>query len=246
MRKWSAHVSVFVVALTLGAHVACGGDDATSPAATPAPAPAPSASQGPGASADAAADPADAGGEQGEVVTENGDLPEIDPDASAGDGDGGLIFQPACILPTPGPYVASTCASRLPTYSSVGLVSGTYELDSVLVLGTATFCSQTFKVYEHAGVLVVNAASPTSATLRYFDRFRSKASPLATAINRYDVAVTASGTDLTFGPATCQSGAEPPAAAKFSSGTTTEGKKYIRIRLPYGANGSALYRFVEP
>lgn len=236
--------SVLVVAVVL-AHAACSSseDSATSP----------------GGASDAgpqAVPPVgnlDAGGELpdeqgGQPVTDDGDLPDVAPaDAAAEEvgPDGGLIFQPGCALDTPGPYAASTCSSRLPVFTSAGLVSGTYQLTSVRVLGTATFCTDSFKVFDHAGALVVNASSPTTATLRVYDRYRLAAKPLLTAVTRYQVGATAAGTELTLGPALCAAGAKPPTTAKFGSGTTN-GKKFVLLQLPYGASGSAIYRFSEP
>jgi hypothetical protein len=181
-------------------------------------------------------------------VTEQGDVPEIVPEDGGSEQvgtDGGLIFQPGCALVTPGPYVAATCSSRMATFTSSGFESGTYLLTSVRVLGSTTFCTDTFRVLEHAGALVVTATSPTTASLRFFDRYRAQAKPLVTAANRYQVMATADGTDLTLGAPVCAAGAPAPATAKVGTGTS-EGKKYVMLQLPYGASGKAIYRFAAP
>jgi hypothetical protein len=186
------------------------------------------------------------GNEEEEEVTEDGDLPDIVPDDSGTEEigpDGGIIV-PGCLVVPPGPYVESTCSSRLATFTSVGLVSGTYHLKSVRVLGNKTFCSDTFKPFEHGGSLVVKAASAASGTLSFYDKFRVKGVP-ATAVKRYTVDTVVTGTDATFGAPTCAAGAAAPASAQFGSGTAN-GKKFVQLRLPYGASGQAIYRFEEP
>jgi hypothetical protein len=61
---------------------------------------------------------------------------------------------------------------------------------------------------------------------------------------RGHVAVTASGAKLTYTAQACA--LKPaPAAAGYSIGTNAAGKKTIRLRLPYGAQGAADYTFVE-
>lgn len=234
--------SVLLLLAVVSTHAACSSEEneATPGAGQDDAGPAPT---NPGPITDAGLD-AD---KEGEVIGEGGDLPDVIPDDAASEEvgpDGGLVFQPGCLLPVAGPFVATTCSNRLSTYTSAGLVSGTYVLTSVEVKGSTAFCSDVFKVYEHAGALAVTASSPANANLRFYDKYRSQANPLATSVNRYSVDVTASGTDLTFGAPVCAAGTAAPAAGKFSSGIK-DGKKYITLRLPYGATGSAMYRFSE-
>ncbi len=184
--------------------------------------------------------------EEGEEVAEDGDLPEIVPDDASTEEvgpDGGIIV-PGCLVVPPGPYVESTCSSRLVTFTSVGLVSGTYHLKSVRVLGNANFCSNTFKPFEHGGSLVVKAASAASGSMSFYDRFRTKGG-LATAVNRHTADVVVTETTVTFGTPTCAAGQAAPESAQFGSGTAN-GKKFVQLRLPYGASGQAIYRFEEP
>ncbi len=238
-----SHVcSCVLVMAVVSVHAACGGDeDKAAPAAQTQD----DAGQSPAVPSTDAGDP---GEEEGEEITEGGDIPEIVPDDSGVEEvgpDGGIIIPNGCLVVSPGPYSASTCSSRLTTFSSVGLVSGTYQLKSVRVLGSKTFCTDTFKALEHAGALVVDAASAASGTITFYDRFRDPAKPKLIAVNRYAVSATVTGTDVTLGAPTCAAGSAAPATAKFGSGTT-EGKKYVLLRLPYGASGEAIYRFEEP
>lgn len=237
-----SHVcSCVLLMAVVSVHAACGGDeDKAAPAAQT------QDDAGPGTPS-AIDDAGNPGEEEGEEITEGGDIPDIVPDDSGAEEvgpDGGIII-PGCLVVAPGPYAASTCSSRLTTFSSIGLVSGTYHLKSVRVLGSKTFCTDTFKPLEHAGALVVDAKSVASGSLTFYDRFRDPAKPLVTAVNRYAVSATVTGTDVKLGAPTCAAGTAAPATAKFGSGTT-DGKKYVMLRLPYGASGEAIYRFEEP
>ena len=238
-----SHVcSCVLLMAVVSAHAACGGDEDNA-----APGGGQAGQDDAGATPGTVADASDVDKEDGEVVTEDGDIPEVIPEDAAAEEvgpDGGLIFQPGCASVTPGPYVDTTCTDRLPTFTSTGLVAGTYELTSVRVLGSKTFCANDFKVFEHAGALVVTATSQTEGALRFYERYRSKANPLVTAVHRYQVAATVDGTDVTFGAPTCAAGAPAPATARFGSGEEN-GKKFVLLRLPYGASGSAVYRFEE-
>ncbi len=233
-----------MLALVASAAVACSGDDAATPTDTGS-----TAGDGGTLTPGTGPGPTDAGGEgEGEEtpVTEEGDLPDIDPDAGGFAYDGGLIAVPGCLQLTPGPYASSTCSSSTRLMSNVGLQSGTYVLSSVTVLGTTGFCADTFKTLDHSGALVIDAASPAQGTLRFMERYRSKANPLVFAATTWTASATTGGGSLTLAlPGTCLSGKAPPSASVFGSGSSS-GKKFIVLTLPYGASGKARYRFVEP
>lgn len=224
------------VVLTASLVAACVGDTATS--TDPA-----SASAGPDAQArdperDAAIATPDAGEEQ-----EGGGLLPIDPDAGI-DMDAAIDAGPACGTVVPGGYSETTCSSRAFTMAGGPLSTATYQLSSVTVVGSTTFCASEFVPYEHRGGLRVTATSDTTATLELFDLYRKPSLPPVTPSSlRYDAKVVASGNQLTFTAAPCAQKPAPPSA--LYSVTTASGKKVLVLRLPYGA-GSALYRFVEP
>lgn len=242
------HVTVVILALGLSSIVAaCDGDDATTPAeseGSPDGGTAPvDATTPPPSDGATNGDPADPDGGAGDPIEGDGDLPDLDPDAGESDA---AAPTPECPAITPGPYVASTCSSRLASLTNVGLASATYELVSVRVLGNATFCSGTFRVLEHAGAIVVEASSPTAAKLRFFERYRSPGTTRAAVTQRWTANVTADAGVLTFAPnATCVVGSQLPRSAAFGTAVGPDGKKSLTLRLPYGASGSAIYRFVE-
>lgn len=183
----------------------------------------------------------------GEIITDGGDLPPEE-DGGVTDPDGGFDAGPACAPLTPGAYVTSTCASISVLPSGGDLVSGTYVLDSVVVLGTATFCGAGggFAAYDHRGALEVSATSTTSATFELLDQYKKSGGLLVRPTTvRYDVVANANKSTLTYTPQACALKAAPPSGS-YTAGTLKTGKKFITLRLPYGAKGTANYRFVEP
>jgi hypothetical protein len=176
-----------------------------------------------------------------EEITDGGGLPEEDEDAGLDD-DAGIDAGPACGSLTPGPYVDTTCATFFTTPTGGSLTTTTYQLAGVTVLGAPAFCSGTYQVYEHRGMLKVTATNNATARFEFVDYYRKDGSALRPTSVRYDVDVTASGTTLTYSPTACATRAAPSSASYWIG--TNGGKKQITLKLPYGT-GSALYRFVQ-
>lgn len=193
--------------------------------------------------------PIDAGDlDAGETITDGGDLPPEEEDGGVTDPDGGFDAGPACGPLVAGAYVTSSCTSFTAIPAGGDLVSGTYVLDSVSVLGTATFCGAGggFLPYDHRGVLEVSATSTTTATFELLDQYKKTGGILSRPTTiRYDVLANASKAQLTYTAQACAL-KTPPASGAYTAGLLKTGKKYITLRLPYGSKGTANYRFVEP
>lgn len=189
--------------------------------------------------------PVDAGPDV-EVIADGGGLPPeddagLDPDASL---DAGFDAGPACTVLTPGAFVTSGCVSKALAPQGGTLTTTSYVLTNVGVLGSIAFCGGGgFVAYDHRGALKVTATSATTATFEFIDQYKKAGAIARPTSVRYDVAVSASGSTLTYTPKDC---AQKPAPAQAAYTVTTDGmgKKVLILRLPYGT-GNANYRFVE-
>jgi hypothetical protein len=243
LRSTRLVVTGLVTSLALVTFACSGADPSDAAAEIDAGADATTADPTPSEPSPDSAAPVDAG-----EITADGDLPDLDLDGGAGDGDGGVDAGASCAALTSGAYVDSTCYSSKTLYAGGALTSTTYDLTSVQALGSVTYCATTFKVVEHKGVLVATAASPTTARFQFLEQYTEKTNiPIKrVAMVRHDVDVTAVGNALTFTPAaSCPGAKAPPAGASYSVATLKGGKKQLTLVLPYGAKGSAIYRFTE-
>lgn len=184
----------------------------------------------------------------GEEITDGGGLPpEDDEDGGATDLDGGFDGGAACASLGVGTFVESSCAFLTKAMSGGDLSSGTYVLTSVAALGSKTYCAAGggYVAYDHRGTLEVTATSTSAATFEFIDQYRKTGGNILTRPTtlRYDVAVAASGTTLTYTAQPCAAKAAP-ASALYSTGVTADSKKTITLRLPYGT-GSANFYYVE-
>ncbi len=225
---------------------ACSDDETTTPPAT-SPDGSISTSDSsttPPSTADSSTTPTDAGDDGGELITDGGGvLPEED----GGDPDAGFDAGPACQTLTPGAFVDTACASRVAILQGGDLVTATYDLVSVTVLGSVSFCGVGggYIPYEHRGALRVTATSAKNATFEFLDQYRKKQNIVVRPTSvRYDVTAASAAATLTFTELPCKSKA-PPTTATYSV-SAVNGKKAIVLRLPYGT-GFALYRYhVDP
>ena len=180
------------------------------------------------------------------VVTDGGDYPDF-PDDDAGDEDAGPPDAGVgCAALTPGEFYDSTCSSKIAPLKGGNLVSGTYQLYKIDVIGDAAFC-RGFTVYQHRGALEVTATS-ADRDLQYIDQYRPKDDIIIRrpVTVRYDVEVAAKGEALAYtGSAACPGNATRPRSAQFETGMIS-GKNAIVLLLPYGRSGQALHYFIEP
>jgi hypothetical protein len=250
MRSPSLRSKLAITAFALTAcavtFTACTGDDAPVPAepgsdaSTAPPNPNPDPDPDPG--------PTDAGADV-EEITDGGDLPDFDLDA--GDDDGGVDAGSGCASLTAGAWIDSKCSSLLTRASTGSLTTATYDLASVTVLGDATFCADTFQVFQHSGQLVVTASSSTTGTIQYLEYYRPKGVLARPKTKRFDADVTSvidgNLTKLELTPtAGCPGASPPPSPITYSTGTNAAGKKVFVMRMPYGKSGWARYSFIEP
>lgn len=195
---------------------------------------------------DDGAAPVDAGPDA-EDITDGGGLPPED-DGGTTDLDGGFDAGPTCAVLTTGAWHQTTCSSRSAILAGGTLTTTNYRLASVTVLGSKTFCGVGggYVPYEHRGAVEVTATSATTATFEFLDQYRKVSATLTRPTSvRYDVAVSASGGQLTYTPQACAAKAAPGTAGFTVGVLAANGKKTLTLRLPYGT-GSALYTYVEP
>ena len=55
------------------------------------------------------------------------------------------------------------------THTGGALSAGTYRLANVAVLGSPTFCSDTYVQYDHRGTLRISAVGKGTATFEFLD-----------------------------------------------------------------------------
>ncbi len=204
-----------------------------------------------GASDGAVEDP-DAGFEDDgghEVVDDDGGV--------IADEDGGFDGGTACASLKSGTIIETTCGNRIALWGGGDLVTATYQLAAIHVIGDKTFCQDagTYETAEHRGALQVTATSPTQATFEFVDQGREKSTkigdrPAPFATRRYDVLVQAKDNALSLTADDCKL-TSPPRSALYSTGKNVLGKRTLTIRLPYTKPGTrvstvGVYRYVEP
>ena len=186
-----------------------------------------------GAADQDATPPADAGSD-GEAITDGGS--NIDPDA--GSDDGGLDGGPCNTLANTAPAISSACASFAPVLGGGALVAGTYFLTQVDALGPQTFCQTKFVPtgFKETLELTVDAAGVGTA---------ETVTTIGGGGTRHRTStLTPSATDKSPLQAASICPVETPTTAPYAS-AMINAKQELVLRLPYGKNGEALYRFVK-
>lgn len=250
-RSWS----FFVLSMTLGAagafvFAACDDDTGTAPTTPDANTVGFDSSTTPPSSSDGQV-PADLdAGADAEEIGDGGGLPPEEDDGGLTDLDGGFDAGAACAVLTTGAFVNTTCSARVAAMTGGALTTTNYQLASVVVIGSATFCNNIgdagYKEFQHRGALEVTADSPTTGTFEFVDQYRRQgAIVIRPTTVRYDVKVTAAGNGLVYTAQPCATRAAPPSSTFTVGVVAGSNKKTITLRLPYGT-GFALYRYVEP
>ncbi len=177
--------------------------------------------------------PADASSD-GEAITDGGS--NIDPDA--GSDDGGLDGGPCNTLMNTAPAISSACVSFAPVLGGGALVAGTYFLTQVDALAPQTFCQTKFVPtgFKETLELTVDGAGVGTA---------ETVTTIAAGGTRHRTStLTPSGTNKSPLQAAPICPVETPTTTPYAS-AMINGKQELVLRLPYGKNGEALYRFVK-
>jgi hypothetical protein len=251
-RSWSWTFFVFSLTTASAAafvFVACDDETGTAPQTPDATAVGFDSSTTPPSGNDGSVPGADAGADA-EEIGDGGGLPPEEDDSGLTDPDGGFDAGAACAVLTTGAFVNTQCSSRVQLMAGGALTTTNYQLASVVVIGSPTFCGNVgdagYKEFLHRGALEVTADTPTTGTFEFVDQYRRPGALVVRATTvRYDVKVTAAGNGLVYTAQPCATKAAPPSATFTISAVAGSNKKAIVLRLPYGT-GFALYRYVEP